>query len=131
MPTQKKDLAQLDALGKKTEPRRTLEVFPNHGGEKVRVTMACAEFSCFCPMTHQPDYATLDISYTPDEYVLESKSVKLYLESFRNVGIFHEHLVVDIAKDIINRANPHALCVTAHFNRRGGIAISASYEWSK
>lgn len=131
MPTTKSDLASLTKLGKKASADRKLEVFPNHAPGKITVTLFCKEFTCICPQTGQPDYATIDISYIPDKLVVESKSVKLYLETFRNVGIFHEHLAVDIAKDFIKFLDPISINVTVHFNVRGGIAIDAAYKWEK
>lgn len=128
MPTSKQDLSALNKLGQTAKPSRTLEVFPNHAGKHLQVTLHCTEFTCRCPMTHQPDYATVDITYIPDKYVVESKSIKLYLETFRDEGIFHEHLAVDIAKDFEKFVKPRSVEVTVNFNVRGGIAISATYS---
>lgn len=127
MPTSAKDLAGLTKLGKKAGASRTLEVFPNHAGKRMEVTLHCTEFTCVCPLTKQPDFATIEIVYVPRNYVVESKSMKLYLETYRNVGVFHEHLAVDIANDFKKFVKPRSVRVTVHFNSRGGIAISASY----
>lgn len=125
MPTTQKDLEQLTKLGRAgTSAERKLESFPNHT-QGLTVTARCTEFTCFCPLTKQPDYAQVIITYTPDEAVIESKSLKLYLESYRNEGVFHEHLAGDIAKDIMNAVNPHWVEVKVMFNVRGGIAIEA------
>lgn len=131
MPTSKKDLQDLTKLGNKAKPQRTLEVFPNHAPGKITVTLNCKEFTCLCPLTHQPDYAQIDIIYVPDKFVVESKSMKLYLETYRNEGVFHEHLAVDIANDFIKYVQPMSVNVIVHFNVRGGIAISADYRWEK
>ncbi len=131
MPTTKKDLETLKKLGKPAIPSRTLEVFPNHAPGSLTVTLFCKEFTCLCPMTKQPDYATIDIIYVPDGYIVESKSFKLYLETYRNEGVFHEHLAIDIAQDFITFVKPLAVDVTVHFNVRGGIAIDAKYHWDK
>ncbi|MDE2026538.1 MAG: NADPH-dependent 7-cyano-7-deazaguanine reductase QueF [Patescibacteria group bacterium] len=131
MPTSKSDLRKLTKLGKKATPSRTLEVFPNHAPGQITVTLHCSEFTCLCPMTGQPDYAVIDISYVPDKLVVESKSVKLYLETFRNEGIFHEHLAVHIAKDFVACLKPISIDVTVKFHVRGGIAIDAAYHWDK
>jgi 7-cyano-7-deazaguanine reductase len=131
MPTNKQDLKTLSLLGKKGAPSRNLEVFPNHAPGKISVTLHCKEFTCLCPMTGQPDYAQIEIVYTPDRYVVESKSMKLYLESYRSEGVFHEHLAVDIASDFVKFVKPRTLDVTVHFNVRGGIAISATYHYDK
>ena len=75
------------------EPSRELETFPNrHQGRHYLVSLECPEFTCVCPMTGQPDFATISIRYIPDERVVESKSLKLYLWSYRNEGTFHEHV---------------------------------------
>lgn len=136
MPTSKKDLQSLTILGNTPKDNlakdaRTLEVFPNHAPGKITVTLNCTEFTCLCPMTGQPDYAQIEINYIPDKHVVESKSMKLYLETYRNVGVFHEHLAVDIAEDFIKYVKPLAIDVIVHFNVRGGIAISADYHWEK
>ncbi len=128
MPTRDSDLQALTKLGKKASASRLLEVFPNHAGKNMEVTLRCTEFTCVCPLTKQPDFATIEITYVPDEYVVESKSMKLYLETFRNVGVFHEHLAVDIAKDFRTFVKPRSVTVTVNFNVRGGIGISATYR---
>src|SRR6185312_1769394 len=102
MPTSKADFKNITKLGNpEARPGKTLEVFPNHAPGKITVTLNCKEFTCLCPGTKQPDYAEIDIVYVPDELVVESKSMKLYLETYRNEGVFHEHLAVDIAQDFI------------------------------
>lgn len=131
MPTDKKDLASLTQLGSKAAPERTLEVFPNHKPGALEVSLHCTEFTCLCPLTGQPDFADIDIVYTPDQHVVESKSMKLYLETFRNVGVFHEHLAVDIGEDFVKFVKPLAVSVTVKFHVRGGIAIDAKYNWKK
>lgn len=131
MPTTKEDLARLSKLGKQgSESERILETFPSHH-KGLTVTAKCTEFTCFCPLTHQPDYAQVEIIYCPDEAVIESKSLKLYLESYRQEGVFHEHLAGDIARDVMYFAKPHWVEVTVKFNVRGGIAIEASVELNK
>lgn len=132
MPTSKKDLAELTKLGQKAKASRTLEVFPNHAPQgDMEVKLHCTEFTCICPLTGQPDFATVEIIYKPDQYVVESKSMKLYLETYRNEGVFHEHLAVDIGNDFAKFVKPLVLDVTVHFNIRGGIAISAKYHYEK
>lgn len=129
MPTAKSDLSKLTKLGKKSKPERSLEVFPNHAPGEVEVTLRCTEFTSFCPLTGQPDYATIDIVYTPNKLVAEVKSLKLYLETYRNVGVFNEHLAVDIGKDFVKFVKPLKCEVAASFNVRGGIAISAAWRY--
>ncbi len=132
MPTSKSDLKKLTKLGKKSSASRTLEVFPNHAPKgSMEVTLECTEFTCRCPLTGQPDYATIEIEYKPDKYVVESKSMKLYLETYREEGVFHEHLAVDIGKDFVKFVKPLECEVKVMFNVRGGIAISAEWEYKK
>ena len=132
MPTSKSDLKKLTKLGKKSSASRTLEVFPNHAPKgSMEVTLECTEFTCRCPLTGQPDYATIEIEYKPDKYVVESKSMKLYLETYREEGVFHEHLAVDIGKDFVKFVQPQKCDVIVKFNTRGGIAIDAKYTYHK
>jgi 7-cyano-7-deazaguanine reductase len=131
MPTSKQDLKKLTLLGQRVTTAKAIEVFPNHAPGEIEVTMHCAEFTCLCPLTKQPDYAEIDITYRPDKHVAESKSVKLYLENYRNVGVFHEHLAVDIGGDFVKAVMPLTLDVTVNFHSRGGIAISAKYHYEK
>ena len=131
MPTSKADLASLTKLGRTAAAGRTLETFPNHAPGKIEVALHCTEFTCICPQTQQPDYADIEIVYTPDTLVVESKSLKLYLETFRNVGVFHEHLAVDIGEDFVKFLKPLAVAVTVKFHVRGGIAIDATWRYRK
>ena len=101
-----------------------LEAIPNaNSGRNYFVTLTSDEFTCLCPITHQPDYATIKIRYIPDEKLVESKSLKLYLTSFRNHGTFHENVVNKIADDLIKLLNPRYLEVEGNFSVRGGISI--------
>jgi 7-cyano-7-deazaguanine reductase len=132
MPTSKKDLEQLTKLGNNaSKAERTLEAFPNHAPGDLEVELECTEFTCRCPLTGQPDYAQIYITYVPDKFVVESKSLKQYLETFRDVGVFHEHLAVDIGQDFVNFIKPKRVEVTVAFNVRGGIAISATWRHGK
>ena len=92
----------------------------------LEVTLTCNEFTCRCPVTNQPDWATIVIKYKPRRRVVESKSVKMYLETFRDAGVFHEHLAQQMLGDFVKALNPWECSVTVHFNTRGGIAISAT-----
>lgn len=133
MPTSKEDLKSLTKLGKgaTSKVEKSLEVFPNHAGPNMEVELVCTEFTCRCPLTGQPDYAEIVISYVPNKYVVESKSMKLYLETYRNEGVFHEHLAVDIGKDFVKFVKPKKCEVEVMFNIRGGIAISAKWKHGK
>ena len=129
MPTSKKDLSSLTKLGKPSKAEKTLEVFPSHAKPgSMEVRLECTEFTCVCPLTGQPDFAEIEIVYVPDKYIVESKSMKLYLETYRNEGVFHEHLAIGIAEDFNKFVKPKSVEVTAHFHSRGGIAISAKYK---
>ena len=119
----------LNLLGKKTEYKTTyapevLETFTNkHQDHDYWVTFDCPEFTTLCPITGQPDFATIRIDYIPDTKMVESKSLKLYLFSFRNHGAFHEDCVNVIMKDLIRLMDPKYIEVTGIFTPRGGISI--------
>lgn len=101
-----------------------LETFVNkHPGNEYLVTFTCPEFTSLCPKTGQPDFAKILISYIPREKMVESKSLKLYLFSFRNHGDFHEDCVNIIMKDLIALMDPRYIEVKGIFTPRGGIAI--------
>ena len=101
-----------------------LETFQNkHPQNDYWVKFNCPEFTALCPITGQPDYATIYISYVPDERMVESKSLKLYLVSFRNHGDFHEDVVNVIMKDLIKLMDPKYIEVWGKFLPRGGISI--------
>ena len=101
-----------------------LESFPNkHPENDYFVKFNCPEFTSLCPMTGQPDFATIYISYIPDKRMVESKSLKLYLFSFRNHGDFHEDCVNIIMKDLIKLMDPKYIEVQGIFTPRGGISI--------
>jgi 7-cyano-7-deazaguanine reductase len=93
------------------------------------ITLDCAEFTCRCPITGQPDWATISIEYRPGKLAVETKSLKLYLETFREEGIFHEHLATVMRDDLVAALDPVALTVTVRFNSRGGIAVTASSSY--
>lgn len=120
---------ELKALGRKTVYRddyspQVLEVFENrHPGNDYWVRFNCPEFTSLCPITGQPDFAEIRISYIPDVKMVESKSLKLYLFSYRNHGDFHEDCVNKIMKDLIKLMDPKYIEVTGFFTPRGGISI--------
>lgn len=101
-----------------------LEAVPNlHTGRDFFVKFNCPEFTSLCPMTGQPDFATMYVSFIPDELLVESKSLKLYLFSFRNHGDFHEDCVNIIMNDLIQLINPRYIEVWGKFTPRGGLSI--------
>ena len=122
----------LTILGRKAQPSKKLEAFPNRTpGRYYLVTLETNEFTCLCPVTGQPDFATIKVEYVPDEKIVESKSFKLYLWSYRNEGVFHEHVVNVILDDLVSLLDPHYCKVTGAFNIRGGIAITVEAEHVK
>ena len=134
MPKEKKknDFAGLTLLGKAAKPVRKLETFPNHNEKRAYViTLQTEEFTCVCPKTGQPDFAKIKIQYIPDKKIVESKSLKLYLWSFRNEGVFHEHVTNIILDDLVAALQPRWCKVTAEFAVRGGIAIHVEAEYKK
>lgn len=101
-----------------------LERFENRNPESDDIVgLDCFEFASLCPKTHQPDLATIHIGYIPDKYMVESKSLKLYLFSFRNHGAFHEWCINTIMNDLVELLHPRYLEVYGDFNSRGGISI--------
>lgn len=129
----KKNFPGLTLLGGKAgEPSKILETFPNrHPGRDYIVMLETDEFTCICPLTGQPDFAQLKIEYIPGEHILESKSFKLYLWSYRNKGEFHEHVANRIIDDLTAVLAPRWCKLTADFAVRGGISISVAVEYKK
>lgn len=127
--TEASDLEDLTLLGSESQPARKLETFPNHHpGRRYIVRLETDEFTCVCPATGQPDFAHILVEYIPDERILESKSFKLYLWSYRNEGVFHEHVVNTILDDLVEALSPHWCRVVGRFNIRGGIGITVEAE---
>lgn len=131
--TERSDLADLSLLGRdSTRPSKKLETFPNHHPNRdYTVTLTTDEFTCVCPATSQPDFARLTIRYVPEQRVVESKSLKLYLWSYRDEGVFHEHVANVILDDLVEALEPRWCEVQADFAVRGGIAISVQAEYSR
>jgi 7-cyano-7-deazaguanine reductase len=117
-------LSRLKALGSGPPERATkaLETFPNpHPGRDYLIRMEIPEFTCLCPKTGQPDFATLHLDYYPDRKCVELKSLKLYVWSFRNEGRFHEAVTNEILDDLVAAVSPRFMRLTAEFFVRGGI----------
>jgi 7-cyano-7-deazaguanine reductase len=105
-----------------TQPSKELETFPNPNPERdYEISFEAPEFTCLCPMTAQPDFATIRIKYVPDQKCVELKSLKLYLWSYRDEGAFHEAVTNRIADDLIQALAPRRLSVEGDFYIRGGI----------
>jgi len=105
-----------------TAPNRQIETFPNPKPERdYEIRFDCPEFTCLCPMTGQPDFATIRIAYVPDKLCVELKSLKLYLWSYRGEGAFHEAVTNRILDDLVAALRPRRIEVTGDFLVRGGI----------
>src|SRR5262247_4286698 len=103
-------------------PSTRLEVVPNpHPDRDYEVSMTAPEFTCLCPVTGQPDFATIRIRYVPDQHLVELKSLKLYLWSYRQEGAFHEAVTNRILDDLVALLDPRSITVIGDFAVRGGI----------
>jgi 7-cyano-7-deazaguanine reductase len=115
-----------------TKPSKDLQTFPNPAPERdYGIDFEAPEFTCVCPMTGQPDFATIRIRYVPDERCVELKSLKLYLWSYRDEGAFHEAVTNRIADDLIAALDPRFLEVEGDFYVRGGIKTKVKVEHRK
>jgi 7-cyano-7-deazaguanine reductase len=115
-----------------TQPSKTLETFPNpNPGRDYHIYMEIPEFTCLCPKTGQPDFATLVLDYIPDQACVELKSLKLYIWSFRNEGHFHEEVTNRILDDLAAATRPRFMRLTAKFYVRGGIFTNIVAEHRK
>jgi 7-cyano-7-deazaguanine reductase len=111
-------------------PSREIETFPNpRPGRDYEISLECPEFTCVCPRTGQPDFATIRIRYVPDQLCVELKSIKLYLWSFRNEGAFHEAVINRILDDLVGACRPKRMTVVGDFNVRGGIHTTVTAEY--
>jgi 7-cyano-7-deazaguanine reductase len=129
-----KGLRPLSLLGSgpRTAPAKTLETFPNpNPGRDFLIRMEIPEFTCLCPKTGQPDFATLYLDYYPDRACVELKSLKLYVWSFRNEGKFHEAVTNEILEDLVAATKPRFMRLTAEFLVRGGIYTTIVAEHRK
>ncbi len=129
--TQKSDTKNLTQLGNAptAQPTKALESFPNPAPQRDFVIhMQIPEFTCLCPKTGQPDFATIYLDYIADKKCVELKSLKLYIWSFRNEGKFHEAVTNEILDDIVGLTNPRFARVTAKFWVRGGIFTTVVAE---
>ena len=137
MPTRapsKKDLTSLISLGSgaRLRPARKLETFPNPNADRdYGIHMEMPEFTCLCPKTGQPDFATLFLDYIPDRLCVELKSLKLYIWSFRDAGKFHEAVTNEILDDLVRATAPRYMRLRAEFFVRGGIYTTIVAEHRK
>jgi len=119
---------ELKHLGKPSnQPIDTVDLIP-WKGEPIHVRLECAEFTSLCPVTGQPDFATLTVEYVPDRHLIETKSVKLYLWKYRSERAFNEQLVDAIASDLYGQLRPRWLRIQGRFSPRGGIGVTATAE---
>src|SRR5215204_975147 len=115
-----------------TQPSKSIEVVPNpHPDVRYEVEMVCPEFTCVCPMTGQPDFATFTITYVPGTRIVELKSLKLYLWSYRQEGAFHEDVTNRILDDFVAAARPRWVEVIGDFKIRGGIKTDVRAVYGK
>ena len=115
-----------------SQPQKNLETFANPNPERdYTINFECPEFTCLCPRTGQPDFATIRIEYVPDKLCVELKSLKLYLWSYRNEGTFHEAVTNKILDDLVKVTRPRRMKVTGDFFVRGGIHTVVTVEFPK
>ena len=113
-----------------TKPSKQLETFPNPRPQRdFEIAMECPEFTCICPRTGQPDFATIRIRYVPADLCVELKSLKLYLWSYRDEGAFHEAVINRILDDLVEACRPKTMTVVGDFNVRGGIHTTVTAEY--
>jgi len=109
-----------------------LETFENSFPQRdYLIEIVCPEFTSVCPKTGQPDFGTLTFQYVPDKLCVELKSLKLYLQQFRNQGIFYEDITNRILDDLVSTLQPRQMKLTASFTPRGGISTTVVVEWKK
>jgi 7-cyano-7-deazaguanine reductase len=112
-----------------TQPSKELETFENPMTQRdYTIRIEVPEFTCLCPKTGQPDFATFNIEYVPNKRCIELKSLKLYMWSFREEGAFHEAVTNQILDDLVNACQPRFMRISADFNVRGGIYTSVVVE---
>jgi len=115
-----------------TQPATSLETFPNPARNRdYTIRMTLPEFTCLCPKTGQPDFATFELEYVPDELCVELKALKLYLWSYRDRGAFHEAVTNQITDDLVKACAPRFLRLAGKFNVRGGIYTTVVVERRK
>ena len=112
-----------------SQPSKNLETFANPQTQTdYTIRIQVPEFTCLCPMTGQPDFATINIEYVPDQQCIELKALKMYMWSFRDQGAFHEKVTNDMLADLVAACQPRFMRVNAEFNVRGGIYTTVVAE---
>jgi 7-cyano-7-deazaguanine reductase len=121
----------------KSTPREEMDLFPldtfpyEFVGRKVKIRFELPEFTCICPFSDFPDFATLRIEYVPNERCVELKSLKLYINSFRGVKIFHEHVINIILEDFVQACDPLRVKIEGDFNVRGNIKTTVRGKFKR
>lgn len=126
--------ASYEGLQKNIRALKTpkIEAWKSQYPDKIySVNLEIPEFTCICPKTGLPDFANISITYSPDKYCAELKSLKMYTIFYRNIGIFHEHLVNKMLDDFIKACKPRWVRISAEFNPRGGIKTTVSREYKR
>lgn len=109
-----------------------IEIWQNEYPDKVyTICIEIPEFTCICPKTGLPDFATIKIEYSPAKYCVELKSLKMYTIFYRNLGIFHEHVINKMLEDFLKAVHPHWVKITGEFNPRGGIKTTVVREYKR
>ena len=109
-----------------------IEVWQNLYSDKdYWIEMEVPEFTCICPKTGLPDFAQIKIKYRPNKYCIELKSFKYYINAYRNIGVFHEHVINKILDDFVKASQPHQVNIVGEFNARGGIKTMVLREYKK
>ncbi|MFI5253506.1 MAG: preQ(1) synthase [Bacteroidota bacterium] len=139
MPKRKKNEKSLQPLDKRYDSEgvskitpQVLDTFPyEYPGKKLLINIDTDEFTAVCPWSGLPDFATIKLNYIPDKVCIELRSFKYYLMSYRNVGIYQEHAVNRILKDLVKASKPRWMQVVADYKVRGGVHTVTSIEWGK
>src|SRR2546428_13727181 len=129
----------LQGLDIRSTPREEMKLYPldtfpyEFPGREIKINFEIPEFTCICPFSDFPDFATIRIEYFPDEWCVELKSLKLYINSFRDLKIFHEHVINVILEDFVKACDPLSVEIAGDFNVRGNIktTVRASYQKQK
>lgn len=127
-----KKYSSYEGLQRKVRDLKTpeIEVWSNQYADKAyTINIDIPEFTCICPKTGLPDFAEISIEYSPRKYCVELKSLKMYTIFFRDIGIFHEHLVNKMLDDLVKSVKPRQMRIVARFNPRGGITTTVSREY--
>ena len=124
-------------LNIQSTPREEMELYPldtfayEFPGKEIKINFEIPEFTCVCPFSDFPDFATIRIEYVPNERCIELKSLKLYINSFRDVKVFHEHVINMIREDFVQACDPLSVEIQGDFNVRGNIKTTVKTEYKK